>query len=313
MRALFLNYKRFFSSEFHLEPHLKALLGAAVLLTFNYSWSASGFERDFIRKLPWLTEVLAHSLMGGLSFGLVLFLFRRDKQWVSGLSQPAFWWKFAAAFLIYGLYRTFNLSAWFSEVYPAPDQYFIYRCLYRYARFVMMLFLLLLLYYAFDKKHLSNFYGLDFRLKSMKPYWWILAGMAVIIFFASFLESIQAYYPLYKKSGAHAFVAYRGVTEVWAVVLFESAYSLSFVMVELFFRGFLVLAFYRYLGSRVVLAMAMSYMVFHFGKPLPEAISSLFGGYLLGILSMQSKNIWGGVVVHVGIALLMELFAFLQG
>ncbi len=139
-----------------------------------------------------------------------------------------------------------------------------------------------------------------------------IGGHGIIIFGASFLESIQAYYTIYKKSGAHAFVAFQGWSEVWAVVLFESSYSLSFVIVELFFRGFLVLAFYRYFGPQVVMAMAVCYMVLHFGKPFPEAISSLFGGYLLGVLSLQSQNIWGGIVVHVGIALMMEIFAYWQ-
>ena len=50
----------------------------------------------------------------------------------------------------------------------------------------------------------------------------------------------------------------------------------------------------------------------HFGKPLGECISSVFGGYILGVIALYSRNIWGGVVLHMGVAALMELAAFSQ-
>ncbi len=58
--------------------------------------------------------------------------------------------------------------------------------------------------------------------------------------------------------------------------------------------------------------MVVLYAVCHFGKPVGETISSIFGGYLLGILAYKSRNVWGGVFVHVGVALFMELFGFYQ-
>ncbi len=58
--------------------------------------------------------------------------------------------------------------------------------------------------------------------------------------------------------------------------------------------------------------MAATYVFLHFGKPMGEAISSGFGGYILGIIALYSGNIWGGVFVHVGIAWLMEAMAWMQ-
>jgi hypothetical protein len=43
-----------------------------------------------------------------------------------------------------------------------------------------------------------------------------------------------------------------------------------------------------------------------------EAISSVFGGYILGILALQKGNITGGIVLHLGVAWMMELFAHVQ-
>ena len=78
-----------------------------------------------------------------------------------------------------------------------------------------------------------------------------------------------------------------------------------------FFRGFLIVGMVRYFGPQVVLPMILTYCFLHFGKPLTESISSLFGGYILGIISLHSKSIWGGVIIHVGIAWLMEIVGYL--
>jgi hypothetical protein len=66
------------------------------------------------------------------------------------------------------------------------------------------------------------------------------------------------------------------------------------------------------LGRGAVLSMAVLYCTLHFGKPMGEAISSIFGGYILGVVAYETKSIWGGVIVHIGIAWMMEIIAFLQ-
>ena len=42
-----------------------------------------------------------------------------------------------------------------------------------------------------------------------------------------------------------------------------------------------------------------------------EAISSFFGGLLLGIVSYNTGSILGGLLVHLGIAWMMEIGGFL--
>jgi hypothetical protein len=94
-------------------------------------------------------------------------------------------------------------------------------------------------------------------------------------------------------------------------VLFELSYGSDFISIELFFRGFLILSFARYAGRDAILPMAVFYCTIHFGKPLGECISSFFGGLLLGIVTYHTKAIWGGLIVHLGIAWLMELGGFM--
>ena len=48
-----------------------------------------------------------------------------------------------------------------------------------------------------------------------------------------------------------------------------------------------------------------------FGKPLGEDISSFWCGLLLGIISYNTQSIWGGLIVHLGIAWLMEAGSWL--
>jgi hypothetical protein len=73
----------------------------------------------------------------------------------------------------------------------------------------------------------------------------------------------------------------------------------------------LVLAFAKWVGKDAILPMALFYCTIHFGKPLGECISSYFGGLILGIVIYHTRTIFGGLMVHVGIAWLMELGGYL--
>jgi hypothetical protein len=43
-----------------------------------------------------------------------------------------------------------------------------------------------------------------------------------------------------------------------------------------------------------------------------ETVGSVFGGFALGVLAYKSRNIYGGIIVHLGVAWGMELAAFSQ-
>ena len=87
--------------------------------------------------------------------------------------------------------------------------------------------------------------------------------------------------------------------------------SLTFCLLIFFFRGFLVLAFMKWVGEDAILPMAVFYCTIHFGKPIGECISSFFGGLLLGIITFNTRSIIGGLIVHLGIAWLMELGGYI--
>lgn len=150
-------------------------------------------------------------------------------------------------------------------------------------------------------------YGLTLKGFDARPYILLLCLFAPVVFWASLQPAFLDAYPTYRPGGAEALIP------VWVTVsVYELFYGFDFTFVELFFRGFLVIGFAKVLGPRAVLPMCAMYCVIHFGKPLPETIGSFFGGYILGVLALKSRSIAGGVLVHLGIAWLMELAAWLQ-
>ncbi len=155
----------------------------------------------------------------------------------------------------------------------------------------------------------SNLYGIQFRRFAWRPYLVLLAMMVPPIIWASYQPSFLQAYPLYRPG---LLESQNGWPAVATYGFHEFCYALRFIGVELFFRGFLVLGMVRYLGRSVILPMVVLYALWHFGKPFPEALGSIFGSYILGIIALRSGSINGGIVIHMGIALLMNLAAFLQ-
>jgi hypothetical protein len=162
---------------------------------------------------------------------------------------------------------------------------------------------LFLLWRKYDKAG-QPFYGFSTKGISWKPYWLMLLLMLPLVAAASMQKDFLAVYP---KLQAVSGLYHEGGFQWWHKVLFELSYGSDFIHIELFFRGFLVLAFMKWAGKDAILPMACFYCTIHFGKPLGECISSWFGGMILGIVVYNTRSIWGGLIVHLGIAWLMEL------
>lgn len=156
----------------------------------------------------------------------------------------------------------------------------------------------------------SSFYGLAFdRSVRLKPYFAVLIVALVLVTISTWSAGISSYYPVFKRSGVLQSAPELGIPRWLGIGIFETAYASNFITVELLFRGLFVFTLSKYLGKYAILPMAACYMVFHFGKPLVETLSSFFGGYLLGIFAFYTKNTWGGIILHIGTALFMEIMA----
>jgi hypothetical protein len=131
--------------------------------------------------------------------------------------------------------------------------------------------------------------------------------MVPLIAAASFQKDFLAMYP--KLKSIHFFLEEKNGG--FYKLLYELSYGTDFLTIELFFRGFLILAFSKWAGKEAILPMALFYCTIHFGKPLGECVSSYFGGIILGVITFHTRSIFGGLMVHLGIAWLMELGGYL--
>ena len=118
----------------------------------------------------------------------------------------------------------------------------------------------------------------------------------------SFGEDFVNHYPFYKLAGRSWF----------DLLAWELLYLSQFVFLEFFFRGFILQALRPAMGANAVWVMCVPYLMIHFPKLWLEATGAILFGLFLGILALQSRSIWGGVLVHAGVAVSMDIAALLR-
>jgi membrane protease YdiL (CAAX protease family) len=119
------------------------------------------------------------------------------------------------------------------------------------------------------------------------------------VLYASTTGQFRETYPFYR-------LANRSYLDL---VLWELLYALQFGSLEFFFRGFVLHGLRRELGANALFVMLVPYCMIHYGKPLPETLGAIGAGLILGTLAMRTRSIWGGVVIHVGVAVAMDVLA----
>jgi hypothetical protein len=218
--------------------------------------------------------------------------------------KSGFWALLLSGILIFAFRVSYDGHyEWIASLSPI-DKAWIYQSIFRYAFQMAYIFLPILIIWIIMDKGNQPLYGFSTKLHQTKLYWGLLILMVPLIIFASTQPDFLNFYPRASKLN-------QANVSVPLQLVFEFFYGIDFIAIELFFRGFLVIAFMRYVGIHAVLPMACFYLSIHFGKPIGETISSFFGGSILGVIAYHSKSIYGGVMAHVGIAWMMELGGFI--
>jgi len=127
----------------------------------------------------------------------------------------------------------------------------------------------------------------------------MLAVVAPFVYWASSTDAFLRTYPKYDHAGE----------SLGQLLIWEAAYGLQFVLLEFFFRGFLLFSLARYIGSLAIFVMVVPYAMIHLGKPLAECLGSIVAGIALGTLALRTGSIWGGVLVHCAVGWSMDLLA----
>ena len=157
----------------------------------------------------------------------------------------------------------------------------------------------------FEKE--QPFYGFNSKNFKPGPYLIMMLIMVPLVAAAATQKDFLSMYPKLKNIQFFLNEENKG----WYKLLYELSYGSDFLSIELFFRGFLILAFVKWSGKDSILPMALFYCTIHFGKPLGECISSYFGGIILGVITYNTQTIFGGLMVHLGIAWMMEFGGYL--
>lgn len=135
-----------------------------------------------------------------------------------------------------------------------------------------------------------------------RGYLLLLSPILVFVVLVSLGEDFVNHYPFYNQAGRS-----------WLdFLLWELLYISQFIFLEFFFRGFIVNALRPAIGANAVWVMCVPYLMIHFPKLWLEATGAILFGLFLGILALQSRSIWGGVLVHAGVALSMDIAALLR-
>jgi hypothetical protein len=305
VKKIFSLIKDHLRQDFQLNYYLSIALFLGVSVAINY-WI--DLENKWIdRYTGKLIRIPLYFLLNAIGYYvacLIVSRFTNEKQF---WRVSRFWFFSVFGLLIISIDHGFPyLNTIVSSLdQPYAAYFWIYKIGTNLTSFALVLLPLYIFYKTFDKQK-SGFYGLS-APGNIRPYIVLLIIVAPIILLASMQKGFTDYYPIYKTNT---------VAELWhwpfylPMLLFEIAYGADFLNVELLFRGFFVIGMAQVLGKNSVIPMVVIYCFLHFGKPAGEAISSIFGGYVLGVIALNTKSIWGGIIAHVGVAWLMEAGAY---
>lgn len=299
---LILGYLRAYLRELPVKIWAAVSLLMAVLIYFNYT---IGIERHLMEGEA-LLRLSGFFCLYAFVFGgawLIYYAMSRQVPSPSGF----FYVLLLASCLLFAIkVSADDITRLLTASFPAPWDRYWYMTLNWPFKCVLVLILVALVWRA--GKYEGPVAGMQVKGFDLKPYFILLLLMVPLVALAGTQADFQHTYPKVKRI---AFIDDQ-VTMAWPwKLLYELSYGIDFLTIECFFRGFLVLAFMRYAGKAAILPMAAFYCSIHFGKPLFECITSYFGGMILGVVVYHTRSIWGGLVVHLGIAWLMELAGYL--
>lgn len=150
---------------------------------------------------------------------------------------------------------------------------------------------------AILKEPFSN-YGLS--LGKGGGYIYLIAPFLIlpVTYIVSINQEFQNTYPFLHNPGS-----------IQEFLCWELIYAFQFLALEFFFRGFIFKSIIKFTPLYPAILLAtIPYTLIHFVKPVPEAISSFFGGVILCWIAIRYKSIAIGLYLHLMLAVSMDIF-----
>ncbi len=307
MKEIIRYLKQFIKDDFHLGAYIYVFvfLAAAIFLNYRFDFEHTFLNRHYGKPACALMYFLTYLTC---YYGLIIpLLFFKKKPAV--LKNYRFWVKSLVIIMIISADRGFRIFTFVLDHYRTfEEHYFLSKIFGNIKSAVFYILPLLLLKLVFDR-HEKGFYGIRKKGFFPLPFLLMLFIVLPLIIIASFRLDFLNQYPSFRGWLINPVF---DLNKYQMTAIFEVAYGIDFIMTELIFRGALVIGMSALLGKESVIAMCGLYVFIHFGKPAAETISSFFGGYILGVIAYYYRNIIGGMVIHLGLAYMMEAAAFVQ-
>lgn len=298
----------YIKENFSLKLYISVFLITGMLIFVEYYWKI--YDRLSIKYGFDNIIYLINFVLFSVAYYLVVVILKYFKRAELKLNLE-FWLKSFAGLIVLTVYISYYGHYGIDVKLSYPEIYYYYNTAENLSGIITLLIPIYLIYRIFDRNKDVPFYGLSFRNFDFRIALILSAVSILISFVGSKIGAISEYYPILNRTAYKSFSAVVGIKPFISAVFFESSYLFDFVMIELFFRGFMIFGFIKLLGKNAILPVASLYAVIHFGKPLPETISSFFGAYFLGIIAYTQKNIGIGIILHCVLAFAMEIFTLL--
>ena len=268
-------------------PQLLAQLGEEIC----------GGRQNQVSRIYHLLSIVLYSICDSIFLQLLFFkdctYYKNGWFWAILFLAPAF----------FSFRVNFNWQEeWIINKWTGANKAF-YRHSINWVIRVVVLLIPVYIVWLLKDKGLQPLYGTK-PLDNLKPYLIMVLVMVPMVAFASTQTDFLQVYPKAKLLNQ---IPINTWVDKWRYVVFELSYGLDFVSIEFFFRGFLILSLMQICGMHCIIPVACFYCTIHLGKPMGEAISSFFGGTFLGIVAYNTGSVWGGLLVHLGIAWMMEV------
>lgn len=275
------------------------LLGGAIYLNYWHNLEKKYVAADKTRLAGFTAYYLLYFIPFATAFFLQLLFFKDCTYYKNGW----FWAILLLAPAFFSFRVNFNWQEdWIINKWTGADQAF-YRHSINWVIRVVVLLIPVYIVWLLKDKGLQPLYGTK-PLDNLKPYLIMLLVMVPMVALASTQTDFLQVYP---KAKLLNHIPINTWVDKWRYAVFELSYGLDFVSIEFFFRGFLILSLMQICGMHCIIPVACFYCTIHLGKPMGEAISSFFGGTFLGIVAYNTGSVWGGLLVHLGIAWMMEI------
>lgn len=317
MRSIVLYLKEHLKTDFKPAYYLVAFGFIALCILLNYTTAPSGYrswEFYMVRTLyvpgsAWCFP--AYFCFYGLPYlvlvGITAFFHPEARFW----QQREFWLRSVFILLLLSAQGSLGLHRYVGQQFSfPPDKYFALRISAPLMPYLYFGLPLLVFWLWNDRQRGVPFmYGLVRKGFDPLPYLMILGIMFPLVLWGANQAQFQSYYPTLHLKQIEKMTLIEN--ENAAFFLYELIYGLYFIWAEIIFRGFLVVGMAHIMERHAILPMSGLYAFRHFAKPPGETISSVFGGYILGVVALRTNNIVGGAIVHGCIAVMMDVMAFL--